>query len=527
MAESSSATEILQNIPSVSVDINGGISLRNSSNITYFINGRPSAMLRRGASSILQQIPASSIERIEIITNPSAKYRPDGVGGIINIVLKKEIKKGFNGQVGANIGTEYRYNSNLNLNYSKKKINYFANYGIRRSAGTSLYTDNREFKNINNGNINGKYLETGNSSPNGLSHSVFSGINYKMNDYNNVEVAGYYFLLNTVYNSFADISSLDSLGNSDYHFTNTETNNEFEKEAEIDLTYEHIFKNNEDHILSFEATHSTFNEKEDLSYNQTYNLPTSSTEITKNLIQKNGYQQEFMLDYTLPVGEDSEFESGYSSEFVFENLSYTQNAIPTQFLFNQEIHAFYALYGQSFNKFSFKTGVRAEQAFIKSQLKQPIDSLALNSYFKLFPTFHLGYELNDITELSLSYSKRIKRPDADELNPNLEYSDPRNAEAGNPNLKPEQIHTLELGYQSTFNKITLNAALYYRYKYDGFTEIQNNIGDSLVVSTITNLNNRESGGIEINLSGKIFKKCDYRLTGDVFYTTINASYQEN
>jgi len=120
MAESSSASEIMQNIPSITVDINGGITLRNTTNITYFINGKPSALLRRNPSAVLQQIPASSIEKIEIITNPSAKYRPDGVGGIINIVLKKETVDGLNGQKSANAGNEERYNTNINVNPERK-----------------------------------------------------------------------------------------------------------------------------------------------------------------------------------------------------------------------------------------------------------------------------------------------------------------------------------------------------------------------------------------------------------------------
>jgi hypothetical protein len=146
LAETSTASEILQNVPSVNVDINGGITLRNTGNITFFINGKPSALLRKNPSAILEQIPASSIERIEVITNPSAKYRPDGVGGIINIVLKKDADKGFNGQIQANVGDEGRYNANLNLNYGAEDFKLFGNYGIRHSNASALYTDARTYK---------------------------------------------------------------------------------------------------------------------------------------------------------------------------------------------------------------------------------------------------------------------------------------------------------------------------------------------------------------------------------------------
>lgn len=164
MAETGSVSEILQNIPSVSVDINGNITLRNSGNITFFINGKPSAMLRRNASSTLEQLPANRIERIEIITNPTAKYRPDGIGGIINIVMNKETREGLNGQVTVNAGTEKRYNGNVTLNYGTENLKLFGNYGIRHSAGTRLFTDDRLYKDAGNGSVNSRYGETGNSS---------------------------------------------------------------------------------------------------------------------------------------------------------------------------------------------------------------------------------------------------------------------------------------------------------------------------------------------------------------------------
>jgi len=523
MAESGSASEIMQNIPSISVDINGVISLRNTSNVTIFINGKPSAMLRRNAAAILEQMPASSIERIEIITNPSAKYRPDGVGGIINIVLKEDAKKGLNGQVSINAGTENRYNGNLNLNYGTEKLNLFGNYDIRHSAGTYLYTDKRVFKDLESGDINSQYFETGNSNVDDLSHNIFAGMNYEINDFNNFELSGTYFLQNSLHKGFAEISALDSMNNPDYSLINNQTNDEFEGEGEANLAYEHIFKNNEDHTLTFEAAFASFNEKEDLAFTQTYSMPSTFTDLSNILIQKSGNQKELILDYTLPIGEDAEFESGYAGEFIFEDIRYDKNAITSRFLFNQEIHSVYALYGQSIEDFSFKAGFRSEQTFITSHLKEPTDSLIHNNYFKLFPTIHLGYELTDKKQISLSYSKRINRPDADELNPNPEFKDPRNAEAGNPNLKPEQIHSIEFGYQTSKDKYTLSTSLYYRYKYDAFTSIQTNINDTIVLSTIENLNTRQSAGIETVLSTRISEKWNFNLTGDVFFTSIDAT----
>ena len=177
----------------------------------------------------------------------------------------------------------------------------------------------------------------------------------------------------------------------------------------------------------------------------------------------------------------------------------------------------------SVEKFSFKAGLRAEQTSIRSHLVVPSDSLIPNNYFKLFPTIHLGYDFSEKKQISFSYSKRVNRPDSDELNPYPEFSDPRNAEAGNPFLKPEQIHSLELGYKYNNDDFSITSSIYYRYKYDAFTPIFKNIGDSIVLYTTTNLNTRQSGGLESVLSGTLFHYWNYSLTTDVFYTTIDAS----
>lgn len=523
MAESSSAREILQNIPSVTVDINGGITLRNSSNITFFLNGKPSALLRKNPSVVLEQIPAGSIDRIEIITNPSAKYRPDGIGGIINIVLKKEKKQGLNGQISAHGGNEGRYNTDLNINYGTENLKFFGNYGLRHSNGTVLYTDDRVYKDSLHQNILSYYDENGHSKTNALSHNIYAGMSYDINDFNSAGFSGSYFQQNSLHNGESEIESLDSIKNPDYHIKNVQTNNEYEKEGELNFTYEHNFKNKKDHGLTLEATYSGYDEKENKIFNQIYTVPNNITDISHYLIRKSGCQQEVMVDYVLPMGKNAEFNSGYAGEFIVDNIKYNYNVKKSQFIFHQQIHAAYVLYGQSIGNFSFKAGLRAEQANIRSHLITPADSLTPNNYFKLYPTIHLGYDISDKNQLSLSYSKRVNRPDADGLNPNPEFSDPRNAEAGNPNLKPEQTHSLELGFSNNNDNFSITSSLYYRYKYDAFTSIFKNIADSIILSTTTNLHTRQSGGLEGVLSGSLFHHCNYSLTTDIFYTTIDAS----
>ncbi|MEQ8521433.1 MAG: carboxypeptidase-like regulatory domain-containing protein, partial [Vicingaceae bacterium] len=339
LSETSSLSEVLQNIPSVSVDINGAVTLRNSANITYFINGKPSAMLRRNPSAILQQIPASSIERVEIITNPSAKYRPDGIGGIINIVLKKEDAEGLGGQIGLYGGTENRYNGNVNLNYNKENLGLYGNYGIRHSAGNYLFGDSRLFKNpLDHSSCQVKCCAPVRRCLNSRFLDSYR-LNYDLNDQSSLELSGTYYLQNSLHKNKADIAGLDSSEGPDYFFSNNQTNDEYEEEGEINLAFEHVFKNNEDHSISFESAYSAFNEKEDLEYLQQFKFPNNDLEVINNLIQKNGYQVEVILDHAVPLGEDAELESGYNGERVHEDIRYDLGGNPSQFLFDQEIHA--------------------------------------------------------------------------------------------------------------------------------------------------------------------------------------------
>ncbi|MCF8380166.1 MAG: TonB-dependent receptor family protein [Bacteroidales bacterium] len=523
LAESGSVSDIMQNIPSLSVDIDGNISLRSSGNITFFVNGRPSAMLRRDAGTVLQQMPANSIERIEIITNPSARFRPDGIGGIINIVMKKETMDGLSGQASANIGTEGRYNANLNLNSGKGDVKFFGNYGLRQNAGIRLFSDERVYKDSLGGSVVSHFDESGNSSRDGLSHNIFMGGSYDMNDFNSLEISGSFYLQNTLSNRISEISAKDSNFIPDYSLTDKTTNNEIENEGELSLAYEHVFKDNEDHVLSFEAVYSAYDESEDLTFEQHYSFPDDRIDLGGNLIEKSGTQQEYNLNHILPVGEDGEFESGYAGEFVLENIDFTGDALATKFVLNSQVHALYALFGMPVNDFSFKAGLRAEQVFLDSHLKFPTDSIVPNNYFKIFPTAHLTYNLNDNNEVMMSYSKRINRPDADELNPNLEYSDPRNAEGGNAMLKPEQIHSVELGYQFHHDIADITGTLYYRYKYDAFTTIYSTISDSVVLRTSANLNSQDALGMEMVVSANIMNNWKLDLTGNLYHTTIDAS----
>lgn len=523
LSESGNATEILQNIPSVSVDVNGNVSLRGSSNILFLVNGRPSALLRRSAASALQQIPAATIERFEVITNPSAKYKPDGTGGIINIILKKETQQGINGQLTVNAGNEKRYNGNLMLNYGTEDLNLFANYSIRHSNRSVFYTDQRTNRDPSGTEILSFYTEDGNSTNNSLSHVVSAGANYQINDFNSVELSGTWFYQNTQHSGVSEIGTDYAASLPITRLTSNQTNDEYEHEGEAAMVWEHAFKDDEDHTFTFESTYASYDEEEDQMFDEEQTFPEEGHTIDKVLIQKSGNQTEITAEYLKPLSEDAEFEAGYVGEFINEDIRYTNNDSPNRFLLAQNVHALYALCGMEAGDFSFKAGLRGEQTYLTSKLTEPSDSTVQNNYFKPYPTIHLLYNLTENRQLGLSYSKRINRPDADELNPNPEFSDPRNAEAGNPNLKPEQIHSLELSLHGEVEKYTFTPTLYYRYTYDAFTSIKTIISDSIILKTIQNLDSRQLAGLELILTGNPYKNLSFNLSANVFYDQIDAA----
>ena len=530
ISESGSLSEILQNIPSITVDVSGNVSLRGSPNVTFLINGKPSSQLRRNAPLALQQIPANTIERIEVITNPSAKYSPEGIGGIINIIQKKESETGMNGQLIGNIGNESRYNTNLAFSYGHRNLSALISYSLRHASGTNIYSDERIKSDLSNLQTSSYYKEDGHSTTKPLAHVFDAGLTYQMDEENLFEFSGNYFSQNSLHKGSSVIFQRDNQNQTISSLRSDNTNDEYEKEGEGGITFEHLFGGNEDHSLVFESTVAGYDEKEDQKFSEYYDIPLIESTSKKILVRKNGSQVELTSEYALPIDNESDLEAGYSGEFIYDNIYYGNENGANRFKFNQNIHAFYAIYSRDIANFNLQLGMRGEQALIKSHLVQPVNLLTNNDYFKIYPSLHLSYEIDQFQNLKFSYSKRITRPDADQLNPFPEFTDPRNAEAGNPNLLPEQIHSLELSYQRISDLFTITPSLFYRYKYDAFTSVSRLYGDSTIIATIENLSNQKSAGIEAIISGKIGKWWSYDFTSSLFYNEIDAAnlgYSQN
>jgi outer membrane receptor protein involved in Fe transport len=533
MSETGSVSELLQNVPSVQVDVDGNVSLRGSGNVMFLINGKPSALMGANRAAVLQQMPASSIEKIEIITNPSAKYKPDGTSGIINIVLKKDKSLGLNGLLSVNAGNGNRYNGNFSINYNPGKINVSTSYSFRQDERLRYTDDYRKHFKLNTDTINYIHLLSSDySKP--LSHIVRGGADYKINSHNSIGVTGSYN-----YRSFirhANDANLwqgtDLTTTKDYDRSRLDP--EFEKDLELTANYVHSFAK-EGHDLTVDYTTSVSKEQEDNHYTNTFRLPVTPPTYDNTLIKQGENESQFSVEYVNPISEDIKIEAGYIIESIKSDMDFFGESYnpftslwvrdiekSNHFIYKEDIHVLYGTYEQEIGRFGFLAGLRAEQAFLNAN-QVTTDTVIKNRYFRIYPSLHLTYKLADLHELQLNYSHRIRRPEGDEMNPFPEYADPYNLRIGNPHLKPADVHSVELGYQYKKNSTTFLSTFYYRYTYNGMTDITKYINDTVKLTTRENLTKSSSAGLEFVLSTAIGNLATINLSTNTFYNTIDAS----
>nr|MBA4139642.1 outer membrane beta-barrel protein [Segetibacter sp.] len=424
LAQSGSASDILKNVPSVEVDIEGQVSLRGSADVMILINGRPSPLMGKTKAEALQQLPANLIERIEVITNPSARYKPDGTSGIINIVLKKNTKGGLNGSILANAGTQDRYNGTVSLNYKPGKLNLFGNYSIRKDRRIRLSDIKRIYLDKYQSDSS-YYYQNNQSLARPLSHVATFGVDYNFSERNSFGMSGNYVSRKQVRHDVVNNLFYNKNGTLTHSYDRLRYDPEYEIEQDATVYWQHNFQK-EDHELRIEFNASGSDEQEDNHYTNLYRFPAGYSLKDNTLIIQGEHQQQVAIDYTNPISEDSKIEAGYLGSFAQLDQNFYGEMYDTtqkkflkdmvksnRFLYNEYVHAFYVTYEHSFKKFSYAAGLRAEQANINGNLVTR-DSLIENDYTKVYPTLHLAYKLNS-AELQLNYSKRVNRPDGDEL----------------------------------------------------------------------------------------------------------------
>lgn len=505
------AIDLIENVPSIEVDQDGNISLRGNTNVIILIDGRPSGLTGAGRQAFLESIPASSIEKIEIITNPSAKYDPDGMSGIINIVLKKNKIKGTSGMVSSSVGTGGSYNISSRFGYRNSKFNVYGNYSLNINESwskggydRSIFGDSTEY--LSQISDRNRYR---------LSNLIKVGFDYYIDKFNTI-----YISANKGFGS-RDNDQQVLYNNTDAFFQpqfssrrNTDGTGD-NLSTDISIGYVKKF-NKKNHVLNLDLYYtnsdreneSEINQMDQNVFNDLFELdPTFQN--TTSIDKSNNYILQ--LDYTKPLLKDVKLETGYklilrninNSFFSESHDSGTTIFSPDTFLNNQfdyleEIHAVYGILGKQVSKLGLQAGLRVEQAFTTSTLVDGESDPFENDYLSLFPSAHIKYELTEAKELMLSYGRRINRPRTRSLNPFANQTDPLKLFRGNPYLKPEYINSYELGYSYYNKKFSLTTTVYYRQIVNMMSRLK--LFDSatgISVVTYDNFNKGSSYGLEV------------------------------
>ncbi|MFK7796167.1 MAG: TonB-dependent receptor [Aureispira sp.] len=582
LADSENATEILRNTPTVEVDFDGAVKVRGSA-VEVYINGKPTGLTGDSQAEILDQLPANSVKKIELITSPSAKYDPEGASGIINIVLKKNVLEGFTGTVNASVGTStwapfQRYRGGLSLNFRNEKINFFSNfsYNNRRS-----YSRSYNYR-----------LATG----------VDTSALEQYNNYQRLRSGGmarvgmdYYFDANNTLTLAARVrpSAGGNVGSIqyDYYDDNTTKSRIEERKSEgarsrFNMTYNVIYskvfqpkkkkgtdtpmtrRDNSKDMGSGRRWHGGGNDRAsggrgtmgdkqelviDLQYTNNGNLSTdlfNQQEYTADWTPNNNqpllqqtresrgmHQGTVMIDYTHPLPKDKKFEAGYKgnirwmgNDFVGEYYDYAQDAyvndagLTNNFQFLEQVHAGYVTFSHKIKKFQYKVGFRAEYTLAESRLVSPDNQVFVNNYPSFFPSLNLAYELPKSQQMQLSFSRRINRPSTWALNPFPSYRDPLNLRFGNPFLLPQYSNNVELSYAKYWQKgHTLMLTGFYRYNTDLMDRLRTVRPDGVVVQTFYNFNTSQLWGGELVLRVSPAKWFNFNLTGSLYQNIQDGS----
>ena len=533
----STAIELMEKLPSVEVDIDGNISLRGSTQVRLYVDGKPSML---SSSDLLETMPSSMIESIELITNPSAKYSPEGMAGIINVVLKKNNKVGFNGNTSFTVGYPARNNFTGLINRRADKLNLFVSYSIMdRIGGFDSESEKHTYFSEDTFDL---FIDKWGVS-NRKSHTFKGGIDYTPNESTSLSLQGNY--------SPSERLNIDTIN---YDETSVGVNSEYYRlvDSESDQSNWDIdlsgMKDWESGLhLDFSTSHSQNSiHKSDL-FEETDSVII--TDFLSDLYpifeqissERINDQFESKLDFTFgnenlgkwewgvglrsrKMDQDQFIDSTYLNIHFTDSDSILDNSgLENRFVFEDIVYSAYLTYGKAFSLLSVKLGLRSEQVLTESNLKTPIDSTYNLDYFKVYPTLHLNYKMDESSSIMASYSRRVNRPGFYALNPFPQYSDPFNLRMGNPFLRPEFINSFEIGYQKFSKGTTFTSSIYAKDVNNlqrRFVEV-----DSNNVTTVTqrNLNGSLDLGFEFMLSKQVNKAFNFMLSTNVFYSKMDAS----
>ena len=540
VSQGGSVTDLLSDIPSISVDADGAVSLRGSSGVRILIDGKPSAMAGSDITQVLQSLPSNAVQRVEVLTNPSSKYDAEGQSGIINIILKKNLRTGLNGTVTASAGSYRNYNGGLALNYRDSSFNYYGNYDYRKSRRLSEgRSDTRYLE--NNGLIDNR--NEGDRS--GTGHSTKVGVDYFLNQTTTIGLSGNISIRDNQRNEdiFYRYENLPDLNGTSSRISR-QTEDDFGYDLNLDFKKEFKKQGEE---LTFNAAYGRNKEDGVNTFNQIFSNPASVEDRQINDTYERGDNINIQLDYILPVNEQRKIEAGYRTTIEKDDESQrslrfdpaTASFLPdynvsNKFNLEEIVHAGYINFQDKLSKsFGYQIGFRAEQAYLNTITEDVNPATPATErltpgrldYFRLYPSLFLTQTFSENQQLQLSYTRRVSRPNGWQVNPFINISDPLNIRRGNPNLKPEDIHSLELGYTRNIGKTTLTSAVYYRRVNDVIQNITQRIegSNAATISEWRNISMNESTGFEFISKSDLGEALDITGNLNIFYNRFKGS----
>lgn len=536
VASGTTASEILNNVPTVSVDPQTKeISLRGNSNVRVLIDGKPSNI---DAGQLLQQIPSSSIKQIELITNPSAKYNPEGMSGIINIILNKNAQKGFNGSIntGVTFAKTPKLNTALNLNYKISKVNIYTNYGLNYGINANhgfVFSQNPTLENHQVFNFDNK----------NTSHLLKLGVDYNINEKNTLSIYTNQNITNGSGNSKTTVDYFDNTtinpNNGDKPNQDSEqlsNSNKKDNTQIYDLDYKHDFEKKGEN-LELQINYSKTKTDEKTRYENTIFTPTSSFTNT-NLIDGNTNSTQINLDYTNPLSETSKLELGVENRIQntksnFDDISISKTA-NNNFDFNRNVISFYTNYSKQWKKWSSQIGVRLENYKLDAEFERKETNPSFNSkdkvsddIFSFYPSAFLTYTANDKSSFNFNYSRRVDRPSIGQISPIREWTTPLVESRGNPELQPQFTNSFEVNYTRNTKLGSITSGVFYRQINDEISRVSFNDPDNATrrILSYNNFNDNNAYGIEISANLKLKKWWSINASTDAYFKTVKGTVQ--
>lgn len=530
MVKGGTISDVLDNVPSVTVDIEGNVSLRGDDNVRILIDGKPSGLAGINIADALKMLPADSVEKIEVITNPSARYEAEGGGGIINIILRKGKNNGINGTLVATTGDPANHGLSANINYKTEQFNLFTTHGYSHRGSVGSSKNDIENLNPETGETNGFIKEKRENERLSKGYNGMFGVEWNL--------AKDITWTNSV--SYRKSSRTNPTNvfinyfNPDMDLLSRTSRDNYDVSDDEDIDYSTNFTKNfkkDGHKLSIDASFS-------LNKDRDYADISSKDLILNNVFKEertssNQKQQRnmVMVDYVLPIGENSQFEAGYRGNFVdlttdykVENFNETSQIWEDDTSYSnilgyaENVNAFYTQFGSKIGKLSYMAGLRWEDTKVDiNQFTHQI--FRTKKYNDFFPSAFLSYEFSDNTNISLSYSKRVSRPRSHTINPFSNLSSNISLFRGNPDLDPSLTDAIDLGFLKRWNKLTLSSSMYFNHTKDAvqFVRYVEEINDiDVLITSPVNLGVRERFGFDFTLNYNAYKW--WRLNGSLnFY----------